>query len=202
MVLNWLGRFGLEADADMAVTVSSPMDLAASADYLASGVRRAYDLHLVHGLRGMIRRKAREQPLPLARGILRGVYSLRMFDDRITAPLHGFRDADDYYTRSSPLRSLATIRTPTRMIHALDDPFIPPWTLPTAEMLPPMVSLELSRGGGHVGFIQGGHPARAEFWLDQTITRMISAQLEEERGGEGKDNGQMEQPSPTPETPP
>lgn len=177
ITLNWLARLGEQAAADMAITVSTPMQLGPCADYLATGPRRIYDRHLVRGLRRLVRRKQMQQALPLdPRAVLR-VRTLRQFDDCITGPLHGFVDADDYYTRCSPLQRLRAITVPTRMIHALDDPFIPAATLPSAEQLPPAVTLEWSPHGGHVGFVQGQPPLQVSYWLDGAIPRMLAEGL-------------------------
>lgn len=173
VTLNWLGHHADRAAADMAVTVSTPLQLGPCADYLNSGVRRLYDRHLVRGLHQLVRRKQAQHPLPLAPAALRRARSLRQFDNHITGPIHGFTDADDYYGRCSPFQRLPAIRVPTRMLHALDDPFIPPTTLPSAEQLPDSVSLEWSAEGGHVGFITGRHPGRPRYWLDETLPAML-----------------------------
>ncbi|MFV8835270.1 alpha/beta fold hydrolase [Aquisalimonas sp.] len=173
ITLNWLGHHGARADADLAITVSTPLQLGPCADYLASGVRRIYDRHLVRGLRQLVRRKQAQQPLPLPRDALGRARSLRQFDEYVTGPVHGFSGADDYYGRCSPFQGLPDIQVPTRMLHALDDPFIPASTLPSAAQLPESVSLEWSAEGGHVGFVAGSHPGRPRYWLDEAVPAML-----------------------------
>lgn len=185
VTLNWLGTRGSHAGIDQAITVSAPLQLARCADYLDSGVRRLYDRHLVRSLLRLVRRKQAQQDLGLPAGGLRGIRSLREFDEHVTAPLHGFCGAEDYYRRCSPMPRLAGIRVPTRMIQALDDPFIPADSLPGQNELPTATSLELSEGGGHVGFVTGPSPLRPDYWLDTAIPDMLwrgLANAEEDRG--------------------
>ncbi|WP_198650340.1 alpha/beta fold hydrolase family protein [Oceanimonas marisflavi] len=94
--------------------------------------------------------------------------SLREFDERITAPVHGFAGADDYYRRCSGLPRLSDIATPTLILHAADDPFMTDAVIPETATLAPAITYELSRHGGHVGFIQG-LPWRPRYWLEQRV---------------------------------
>ena len=177
MTLNWLGAAGKGAELDAAVTVSTPLALAECAEYLNSGFRRIYDRHLVRGLRQLVRRKLAQQSMPVDPAVLRRARSLRQFDDHITGPLHGFRDAADYYSRCSPTRVLGAIHVPTRIIHALDDPFIPASSLPSARGLASNVRMEVSERGGHVGFVAGAGPARPHYWLDTAIAQRLEEML-------------------------
>jgi hypothetical protein len=95
------------------------------------------------------------------------------FDDAITAPLHGFQDVHDYYTRSSSRQFLKNIRVPTLIIHAQDDPFLTPDAIPAAKELSGEISFELSKRGGHVGFISGNNPFKPAYWLEQRIPEFI-----------------------------
>jgi predicted alpha/beta-fold hydrolase len=87
------------------------------------------------------------------------------FDDAVTAPLHGFRNKDEYYDRCSSVRFLKDIVRPTLIINALDDPFMTPEVIPEEEQMSESVTLEVSEAGGHVGFIDGGTPWRPSFYL-------------------------------------
>jgi predicted alpha/beta-fold hydrolase len=91
------------------------------------------------------------------------------FDDAVTAPLHGFAGKDEYYDRCSSAQFLADIRRPTLIINALDDPFMTPAAIPGEELLSEDVKIEVSPGGGHVGFIRGGLPWRPEYYLPDRI---------------------------------
>lgn len=100
--------------------------------------------------------------------------TFRAFDDRVTAPLHGFSGVDDYYRRASSRPYLHKIEVPTLLLHARDDPFMLPSTVPAAYELSPAVTLELSDRGGHVGFIGGPLPWRPVFWVDQRILLFLA----------------------------
>ncbi|MFO7857756.1 MAG: alpha/beta fold hydrolase [Ectothiorhodospiraceae bacterium] len=177
LILNWLGARGAAAPVDAAITVGAPLDLERSVSYMGSGVRRMYDRYLTRILVRQLRRKAAAQTLPLAAGALAGVTGLRAFDERVTAPLHGFRDAADYYRRCAPLNTLSQICVPTRMIHARDDPFVPPDSLPGPQSLPKPVHLAMQPGGGHVGYVGGSAPWRAHYWLDTALPGVITSML-------------------------
>jgi predicted alpha/beta-fold hydrolase len=103
--------------------------------------------------------------------------SFRSYDDRITAPLHGFAGVDDYYNRSSSRPFLRRITVATLILHARDDPFMFPETCPSTEELGPAVVLELSEHGGHVGFVQGPTPWQARYWLDHRILAHLGEML-------------------------
>jgi predicted alpha/beta-fold hydrolase len=87
------------------------------------------------------------------------------FDDAVTAPLHGFAGKDDYYDKSSSVHFLKHIERPTLIVNAVDDPFMTPSVIPTADQLSEHVTLEVSEYGGHVGFIEGGTPWQPRFYL-------------------------------------
>ena len=109
------------------------------------------------------------RPSPVPPNEVSQMKSFYEFDDRITGPLHGFRDAMHYYTASSSRQFLKCIRTPTLIVHASDDPFMPAQVIPGATELSPAIALELQRHGGHVGFIGGRWPWRPRYWLEQRI---------------------------------
>lgn len=95
--------------------------------------------------------------------------SIWRFDDQITAPLHGFANAEDYYVRCSSGAKLKSISARTLLIQSADDPFIPPEALPLPEDLGSGTELQLSDRGGHVGFIARGNWG----WLEQQIARFL-----------------------------
>ncbi len=156
LVLKMLGEWGDQAPAESiaAVAISPAMDLAASADALHEPVNRIYETKFLWNLRRRIQRKAALYPEHFDAGHLRGIRSLRDFDDQITARYCGFLDAQDYYTRAASARVLEHIAVPTLVLHANDDPFIR--VLPeTREKLlgnPHIMYLETERGG-HCAFL-------------------------------------------------
>ncbi len=95
------------------------------------------------------------------------------FDGRITAPLHGFVDAQDYYRRSSSRYFLGDIRVPTLIIQAADDPFVFAHSVPTADELSASTTLELQEKGGHVGFVEGS-PRRPAYYLERRIPQWLA----------------------------
>lgn len=173
VLLKWLGEQGSLAPVERAVAVSVPFVLNDAALRLRQGFSRVYERHLIGKLQAKFRAKFRNLacPLQVDVGTLR---SFRRFDDQVTAPLHGFSGVDDYYRRASSRQYLALIRVPTLLLHAADDPFLYPRTVPDAAELAESVELELAARGGHVGFVAGRWPARAEYWLEHRILRWLS----------------------------
>ena len=109
---------------------------------------------------------------------IRGARTLRDFDDAVTAPLHGFATAEEYYARSSSAGFLAGVRRPLLILQAADDPFIPEETLPlAAARATPWLELELSAGGGHVAFVAG-----PPWWPHRFAERRAAAWLEAKLG--------------------
>lgn len=177
VLLKWLGEHGAGAPLRAAVAVSVPYTLALAADRLARGLSRIYQRRLIDDLRAKLHRKfaAGASPIDLTRA--HHSRDFWEFDDRVTAPLHGFKDVDDYYTRSSSRPYLRHIRIPTLMIHARDDPFMTPNVLPHAHELSPSSRLEISDHGGHVGFVHGRYPWRPRYWLEERIPEYLEAYL-------------------------
>ncbi|MDE2088938.1 MAG: hydrolase [Gammaproteobacteria bacterium] len=174
VLLKWLGERGKTAPLAGAVAVSVPFELGKAADRLEHGFSRLYQWALLRQLRRSMVRKARRVPLPIRVDGLRRLKTFRQFDEHVTAPLHGFRDARDYYTRSSSRRFLRHIEVPTLILHARDDPFLAEDAIPRISELSPAVSLDLSSRGGHVGFVTGRLPGSAGYWLETRIVDYLS----------------------------
>lgn len=161
-----------------AIAINAPLDLAASADTLNQGFSRLYQRYLLHQLKRKVLTRLRTTPLPLTINAqqIRQLDSFWAYDNEITAPLHGFHSASDYYRRASasagPL--LGEIELPTLILHANDDPFMPPDLFARLPAPSPSVRVEIARHGGHVGYVErrGG---RLGSWL----TRRIEAQLQQ-----------------------
>lgn len=174
VLLKWLGENPAQRLAGRAVAVSVPFELNKAAVKLERGVSRLYQAHLLRKLRHSTLAKAARLELPVDIADLERWNSFREFDDRVTAPLHGFSGVDDYYARSSSRQFLKNIQTPTLILHARDDPFMTADSIPDSTELGPGITLEISPGGGHVGFIAGSLPWKPEFWLDQRICRAFT----------------------------
>ena len=178
-LLKWLGESGADNPLTAAVAVSVPLLLARSAWRMNRGLSRLYQGYLLRSLKASYRRKmsmAGQLPVPAAE--LDRLNSFYTFDDRITAPLHGYRDADDYYSRASARQYLIAIMTPTLVLHAADDPFMTKDVVPAPCELSPAVQFECSHRGGHVGFVTGALPWRPQYWLEQRIGRFITDRFE------------------------
>jgi len=181
VLLKYMGQRAGDSRLDAACAVSVPFDLAAGAARLEQGLSQIYQWWLVRALRRKIRTKFIRMKAPIELSALSLQQTFRQFDNYVTAPLHGFRDADDYYTRSSSKQYLKHIRTPTLILHAVDDPFLDPAALPQADELSVAVRFELSQHGGHVGFVGGRWPWRPEYWLDRRIPLFFQEQSTNER---------------------
>ena len=172
VLLKWLGEKGSDAGLLAAAAVSVPFSLESAAERLNRGFSRVYQWVLLRWLKRSIRRKAARHGHELPP--LRALTHFRAFDDAITAPLHGFADASDYYQKASCRPYLRAIEVPTLLIHAADDPFFLKTSLPDPDELSPAIQFELSTHGGHVGFIAGGWPWAPRFWLEARLGRFLS----------------------------
>ncbi len=172
MLLKLLGEAEENSLLTKAVAVSAPMELEACANYINQGFSRVYQARLLKELNKSLAKKYEKHPmqalLHLEKKDIVNLKSFWDFDAAYTAPIHGFSSAKDYYTQSSAKQFLKSIKVPTLIIHALDDPFMPASILPKKEELPVNVHLEVSENGGHVGFI-GGSFFKPEYWLEKRI---------------------------------
>jgi len=161
-----------------AVAVSVPFDLAAGARRLEALPGRLYGASFLRTLRTAVARKARERGIELPLDAARRARTLREFDEGVTAPIHGFDGAEDYYRSAGAGTALDRIRTPTLVLHALDDPFLPEAAVPKAALAAnPWISSVLTPRGGHVGFVEGAAPWTPGFWAERTAAAFLSAAL-------------------------
>lgn len=175
-LLNLLGRDGGGAGGlSAAVAVSVPYDLAAAADALQRGVSRLYSARFLRSLRAKAREKAARFPdrIPPEAASVR---SLREFDDRMTAPLHGFRDAADYYERCSSAPVIGSISIPALLVHARDDPVAPIASMPIDDIRRRTnLSSLLTARGGHLGFLDRRLGAGPRGWIERVVADYIAA---------------------------
>lgn len=177
VLLKWLGETGRAAEIAAAVAVSVPFLLAHASDRVNRGFSRLYQWKLLRSMRRSVKRKLRHMPLNIKTHKLPTLRSFRDFDDHVTAPLHGFRDAEHYYAVASSKQYLRNIAVDTLILHARDDPFMNEAVVPTQEDLSSTVELELCEHGGHVGFVYGTWPWRARYWLEERIPEYLQAHL-------------------------
>lgn len=172
-LLKWLGETGERAAAHIAraAAVSAPLDLAAAGRALDRGFnRRVYTARFLATLRAKALRIAARFPDLLDSDAIRAATTFREFDTLVTARLHGFRDADDYWARVSSKPLLKAIAVPTLAINAKNDPFLPAAALPGPADVSSAVVLEQPAGGGHVAFPSGPFPGNAD-WLPARLMR-------------------------------
>ncbi len=175
---KYLGEQGARTPLAAAVTVSVPFDLGVCADYIDRGFSRLYQTHLVRSMRDSTRARMHHVgELAINTAALKRARSFREFDDAVTAPLHGFTDADDYYRRASSGPWLRSIAVPTRLIQAYDDPFVGPDPVPTHADVADVVELDFSPHGGHCGFIAADRRGRPYRWLNSSIARWLHGHL-------------------------
>lgn len=161
-----------------ACAVSPTMDLALCVDALERPANTLYQLNFVRNLRARMRRKARAWPNHYDLSVLRGVWSVRQFDEVLTAPHHGFEDAADYYHRASSLRVVDRIRVPTLVLSAADDPFVPPEQFSRSELVDnAAVQVRVTPRGGHCGFLTDDTSTHDGYWAEATLVRFLADQL-------------------------
>ena len=186
VLLKYLGETGPASGLQAAVAVSVPFRLDQCADRIGLGFSRVYQAHFMREMVAYVHNKQRlfsdqgahDKLSVLERlGPLEGMRTFWDFDSRITAPLHGFDDAHDYYRRASSRFYLGRIDTPTLLIQALDDPFIFRHSLPEAHELAANTTFELHDKGGHVGFVEGS-PQRPMYYLERRIPTWFARQFE------------------------
>ncbi|QDF66094.1 hydrolase [Shewanella sp. SNU WT4] len=173
MLAKYLGESGGNSQITRAVVVSAPLQLASCAKRLTRGFSQVYQAHLLKRLRIKTQQKLSLHPHAIKASQLNMLTSFYQFDDEITAPLHGFTGADDYYQQSSALHYLKAINTPTLVMHAKDDPFMGQEVIPTNAQLANQVEYELHSFGGHVGFIDGGTPWQPSFYLEKRVLSFL-----------------------------
>ena len=177
-LLKWLGEQGGAASAVVAAAaaVSAPLDLMAAGDALGRGFNLLYTRAFLATLRRKSTAKLARYPGLYDRDALLRARTLREFDDVVTAPLHGFRDTDDYWTRSSSKPWLSRVRVPTLLVNARNDPFLPAHALPSSTDVSAEVQCEFPDEGGHAGFVSGAFPGHID-WPAHRIISFFEHQL-------------------------
>ena len=177
LALKMAGEMGEAAPPQLrGVAVVCPsLDLAGCADALAEPRNAFYEWHFMRNLRKRYRRKVELYPQKFQLNGVHRLRTVREFDDVITAPYCGYRDAVDYYDRASALRVIGRIHVPTLIITAEDDPFIPvaPFADP-ALAANPNIQLVITQHGGHCGFISR-YEGPDRFWAEARIVEFCRA---------------------------
>jgi len=181
VLVKYLGEEAERGDEGRGVTaavaVSVPYDLAAGARHMERGLARLYVRRLLRSLQRKVRARATELGRRMDAPRALRARTFYEFDDAATAPLHGFRDADDYYTRSSSAPWVSRVGVPTLLIHADDDPFLPAGAIPRAAAAAnPVIRSQFTVGGGHVGFVTGP-PWRRGYWAEELAAAFLAGRL-------------------------
>ncbi len=170
-LLRWLGEAQHQADiVDAACAISAPLDLASGGRALSRGINMVYTKAFLRTLKPKCLKKLSQFPGLFARETMMQARNLYEFDNIVTAPLHGYRNTDDYWDRASAKHVLHDITVPTLVLNAQNDPFLPAQHLPAAAS--PRVTLEYPSEGGHVGFAVGSFPGSTA-WLPERIIKFL-----------------------------
>lgn len=176
ITLLYLGRAGQSAPPEIcgAVTFSVPCDLRGASDAIARTGNRIYMRRFLRQLGNHVRTMSERFPEVISANGYESIRDFRDFDDRYTAPLHGFRDAFDYWDRSSSRPVIPRIARPTWIINAKNDPFLSPSCFPLEEAAAnPMVHLLTPESGGHCGFMAFNRAGR--YWSEEIACRVLEA---------------------------
>ncbi len=185
VLLKWLGERSGDAPPQVraAAAISAPHDLAAASRHLMTGLGPLYMRAFLPSLRAKALAFDERHPGIVDVGAVRRARSFWEHDDAAVAPIHGFRDAADYYARSSSLAVVDRIRIPTLIVNAADDPFIPADVLRRVrERASGQVTCLFTRRGAHVGFVTGP-PWRARCWAEDRAVAFLAERV----GGRGVD---------------
>ena len=180
VLLKWLGEVGPSAPAEVrgAVGISVPFDVGASARVLDRGLHRlVYAANFLKTMRSKVIEKERRYPGFVDVEATRRARTFARYDRVVTAPLNGFRDEVDYWTRASSGPYLTRIRRPTLLLASRDDPIVPGVTLPDPRTLAPDVRAEFTERGGHAGFLEGRWPWRSSSWAERRAVEFLTSLL-------------------------
>jgi predicted alpha/beta-fold hydrolase len=177
VLLKWLGETRENNPLKAAIAISVPFELHKAASRIQQGFSRFYQWYFLRCLRERLTTKFAAVPHDLDPAVLTTVQTMRDFDDKLTAPLHGFSGVDEYYTIASSRQYLRYINKPTLILHAKDDPFMTEDVIPSPDELSQAITLEVTRSGGHVGFVGGKYPWKPQYWLEERIPLFLKQYL-------------------------
>ena len=180
VLLKWCAETGRQNPLNAAIAISVPYKLSVAGKTLDGKgfFRRLYRWRLLSSLKKKLIQKIKVGTIDHNIADIKYIRSFYEFDDLFTAPLHGYKNADDYYTRASSHPHLDKIQIPTLLLHAADDPFMNSSVITEQTERSPSVKLELSKHGGHVGFYQPSWGANS-YWLETRITDYLKKAVEE-----------------------
>ncbi len=188
ILLKWLSETSNKSHLFAAISVSAPLQLNLATERLQQGFSKVYEQYLLSFMKWNHYQKLKHFQENLLHGELKNlqkipslwkIKTIADFDEYITAPLHGFDDASVYYQTCSSRQSLTQIHTPTLILHAKDDPFMPPQILPQKKELSSSIIVETSDFGGHVGFIASDRFGLPSYWLESRVPEFFNQLLEQ-----------------------
>lgn len=169
VLLRWLGERGRDASfIAAAAAISAPLDVHAGGRALSQGFALVYTMNFLKTLKKKALLKLDQYPGLFDREAMLASRTMYEYDNVVTAPLHGFHDTDDYWTRATTRPLLPDVAVPTLVLNARNDPFLPSAALPTRAEVSPLIELDQPEQGGHVGFMTGPFPGRIE-WLPRRV---------------------------------
>ena len=185
VLLKYLGEKGvaLASQITAAAAISVPFDLARASNHINQGFARVYQRHFIKSLKLKALKKLERFPGLISADRLVRIRTMYEFDDAVTAPVHGFRDADHYYSSSSSLGWIDRISIPTLLLNARDDPFLPRAVLDDVRRVAQKnerLELEFPAHGGHVGFVAGWNPFRPVYYAERRACDFLAKHIRRE----------------------
>lgn len=177
VLLKWLGECGelVPEQVVAAAVVSAPYDLGVAARQCDARYRGLFARHFLQTLVPKALAKAQQYPGLIDVREVRRCRTFEAFDNLVTAPLHGFRDAEDYWRRSSCAQFLGSVRVPVLLVGSADDPLVPGSVLPhPAVAASPFLVPQFSARGGHCAFVEGGVPGWPRRWAESQVQRFFA----------------------------
>lgn len=177
-LMRWAGEQGASARqcVDAAAAICAPLDLTASGQAMGRGLnRQVYTRMFLRTMKPKALAKLQQYPDLFSRQRLMRARDLYAFDDVFTAPLHGFKGAEDYWRRASAKPLLTQVQVPALLVNPLNDPFVPAHSLPQRQDVSPMVTLWQPPHGGHVGFAAGRWPGQVRGLADRVGQWLLHA---------------------------
>jgi len=177
-LLKYLGEQGANAQwLQGSAAISAPLDLAPCGEQLSNSFvgRYLYSPYFLRSMKAKILTKTYRYPGLIDFMRLNQIRTIRAFDDLYTAPMHGYKNAHDYWRQCSAKPLLAKVRVPSLLLNALNDPFVPAYSLPQPLDCSPAIVLHQPKTGGHVGFTTGKFPGNFS-WLPQRIAAFFNGQ--------------------------
>ncbi|MGE0446274.1 MAG: YheT family hydrolase [Vicinamibacterales bacterium] len=193
LALKLAGELGDTFPELRAVCAVSPvMDLGRCVEALERRANYPYQWNFVRNLKARMRRKAAAFPGAFDLAHLPRIWTVREFDERYTAPHHGFRDATDYYHRASAMRVVARIARPTLVLTAEDDPFVPPEPFRDPSVTAnPHLTVVVTPHGGHCAYVERANGRDDGYWAEREVVRFVTAQA-------GATSAASQTPAPSP----